>query len=133
MKPIVPEFRTGKKIAIVGSGPSGLAAAHQLNRAGHWVTVYERNDSIGGLLRYGIPTMKLSRDVKFLPANCMQKCLLTFSVFIFHQVLQRRIDLMSAEGIEFCTNMEIGKKMRTNDLVDMYDAVLMTTGATWPR
>jgi glutamate synthase (NADPH/NADH) len=66
MKPIVPKIRTGKHIAIVGSGPASLAAAHQLNRAGHWVTVYERNDAIGGLLRYGIPTMKLSRDVIFV-------------------------------------------------------------------
>lgn len=63
MKPVIPSVRTGKRIAIVGSGPAGLAAAHQLNKAGHLVTVYERNDAIGGLLRYGIPSMKLSKEV----------------------------------------------------------------------
>lgn len=76
--PQIPEYRTGKKVAVIGSGPAGLAAAQQLNRAGHLVTVYERNDRAGGLLQYGIPTMKLSKAV-----------------------VQRRLDLMEAEGIIF--------------------------------
>ena len=76
--PQIPEYRTGKKVAIIGSGPAGLAAAQQLNRAGHLVTVFERNDRAGGLLQYGIPTMKLSKAV-----------------------VQRRLDLMEAEGIVF--------------------------------
>lgn len=108
--PNVPEFRTGKKVAIIGSGPSGLAAAAQLNRAGHLVTVYERNDRVGGLLQYGIPTMKLSKDV-----------------------VKRRIDLMMAEGITFQTGVHVGKDLPTSELLDNNDAVLLTTGATWPR
>ena len=76
MSPQIPEYRTGKKIAIIGSGPAGLAAADQLNKAGHWVTVYDRNDRMGGLLMYGIPNMKLDKNV-----------------------VQRRIDLMAAEGV----------------------------------
>ena len=76
MTPQVPQFRTGKRIAIIGSGPAGIAAADQLNKAGHWVTVYDRNDRMGGLLMYGIPNMKLDKNV-----------------------VQRRIDLMAAEGV----------------------------------
>jgi glutamate synthase (NADH) len=110
MQPIVPKKRTGKRIAIIGSGPAGLAAAHQLNRVGHLVTVFERNNAIGGLLRYGIPTMKLSKDV-----------------------VQRRVDLMNEEGVEFRTNSEVGKNLNVNDLVKIYDSLLLTTGATWPR
>jgi len=86
MVPQIPPIRSGKKVAVVGSGPSGLAAAHQLNKAGHLVTVYERADAIGGLLQYGIPSMKLSRSV-----------------------VQRRIKLMEDEGIVFKTNVEVGK------------------------
>lgn len=108
--PNVPEFRTGKTVAIIGSGPSGLAAAAQLNRAGHLVTVYERNDRVGGLLQYGIPTMKLSKDI-----------------------VQRRIDLMVAEGITFQTGVHVGKDMKASELLEKNDAVLLTTGATWPR
>lgn len=81
-----PNTRTGRKVAIVGSGPSGLAAAHQLNKAGHLVTVFERNDRVGGLLQYGIPTMKLSK-----------------------QVVQRRVSLLAAEGITFRTGVNVGK------------------------
>lgn len=110
MKPQIPKIRTGKRIAIVGSGPSGLAAAHQLNRAGHYVTVFERNDAVGGLLRYGIPSMKLSKAV-----------------------VQRRVDLMAAEGIEFKVNVEVGKSVNANELLTEYDALLLTIGATWPR
>ncbi|CAL4100267.1 unnamed protein product [Meganyctiphanes norvegica] len=110
IKPEVPPVRTGKKVAIVGSGPSGLAAAHQLNKAGHWVTVYERNDRIGGLLQYGIPTMKLSKEV-----------------------VQRRVNLMAEEGIEFKTNVNVGKDISAKDLHEEYDALLLCMGATWPR
>lgn len=110
IKPQIPVNRTDKKVAIVGSGPSGLAAAQQLNRAGHNVTVFERNDRPGGLLQYGIPTMKLSKDV-----------------------VKRRIDLMTAEGIDFKCNVHVGKDVKANDLLKDYDALLLTTGATWPR
>jgi glutamate synthase (NADPH/NADH) len=110
MQPDIPKKRTGKRIAIIGSGPAGLAAAHQLNRVGHFVTVFERNNAIGGLLRYGIPTMKLSKEV-----------------------VQRRVDLMAKEGIEFRTNVEVGKDIDSNRLFREYDAILLATGATWPR
>ncbi len=105
-----PLERTGKKIAIVGSGPAGLAAADQLNRVGHTVTVYERADRIGGLLMYGIPNMKLDKGV-----------------------VQRRLDLMKAEGVTFVTNADIGKSVDGKKLVAEYDAVLLATGATKPR
>ncbi|XP_049540624.1 uncharacterized protein LOC125954403 [Anopheles darlingi] len=110
IKPQVPSVRSGKRVAIVGSGPAGLAAAQQLNKAGHLVTVFERNDRPGGLLQYGIPTMKLSKEV-----------------------VQRRLDLMVAEGIEFRCNVHIGKDVQGSQLEKEYDAVLFTTGATWPR
>lgn len=84
--PNAPTFRTEKKVAVVGSGPAGLAAAHQLNKAGHLVTVFERNDRAGGLLQYGIPTMKLSKEV-----------------------VQRRVKLMQREGIDFRLNCHVGK------------------------
>ena len=86
VKPNPPATRSGKKVAVVGSGPAGLAAADQLNKAGHSVTVYERADRIGGLLLYGIPNMKLEKEI-----------------------VQRRVDLMAAEGIEFVVSTEIGK------------------------
>lgn len=110
----VPESRTGKTVAVVGSGPAGLAAAAQLNKAGHSVTVYERADRIGGLLMYGIPNMKLGKDV-----------------------VQRRVDLLHAEGIEFVTNADVGgsgdNAVDMNDLIKENDAVLFATGATNPR
>jgi glutamate synthase (NADPH) small chain len=110
VKPHVPETRTGKKIAIVGSGPAGLAAADQLNKAGHQVTVYERADRIGGLLMYGIPNMKLDK-----------------------QVVNRRVDLLRASGIEFVTNADVGKNVDAAKLRTEHDALLLTTGATQPR
>lgn len=108
--PNPPEKRTGKRVAVVGSGPAGLATAAQLNKAGHSVTVYERSDRIGGLLMYGIPSMKLDKAV-----------------------VQRRVDLLAAEGIRFVTNTEIGKDISSQQLVDDYDAVVLCGGATKPR
>jgi glutamate synthase (NADPH/NADH) small chain len=108
--PEPPTVRTGKKIAVVGSGPAGLAAAAQLNRAGHWVTVYERADRIGGLLTYGIPNMKLEKHV-----------------------VQRRVDLLAAEGISFVVNCEIGKDLPADQLRKENDAIILCGGATRPR
>jgi glutamate synthase (NADPH/NADH) small chain len=105
-----PEKRTGKKVAIVGSGPSGLACADLLNRAGHSVTVFERADRIGGLLMYGIPNMKLDK-----------------------QVVQRRIDLMAAEGVIFTTRTEVGKNYPAEKLLGEFDSVALCGGATKPR
>ena len=105
-----PDIRTDKKVAVVGSGPAGLACAAQLNKAGHNVTVYERDDRIGGLLMYGIPNMKLDKDV-----------------------VQRRVDLLAEEGIEFKTNIEVGKDITSDELKSNYDAVVIATGATKPR
>ncbi len=105
-----PAERTGKKIAIIGSGPAGLAAADQLNRVGHSVTVYERADRIGGLLMYGIPNMKLDKGV-----------------------VQRRLDLLQQEGVKFVTKADVGNNVDAQSLVDSNDAVLLATGATKPR
>ncbi|KAM7307430.1 glutamate synthase [Ixodes scapularis] len=108
--PCPPEVRSGKSVAIVGGGPAGLAAAAQLNKAGHSVTLYERNDRIGGLLQYGIPTMKLGKDV-----------------------VQRRVDLMAQEGVNFVTSTDVGKDVAGSELLARFDAILLTTGSTWPR
>ena len=105
-----PHQRTGKTVAIVGSGPAGLAAAAQLNSAGHTVTLYERDDRIGGLLMYGIPNMKLEK-----------------------QIVQRRVNLLAEEGVQFVTGTEIGKDFSADQLLDKFDAVLLCTGATRPR
>ena len=110
VKPCPPQVRTGKKVAVVGSGPSGLATAMQLNKRGHKVTVYERNDRVGGLLRYGIPNMKIDK-----------------------KIIDRRIALMEAEGIEFVTNANIGENVRAEDLMKDYDAVVLCCGASNPR
>lgn len=108
--PRPPAKRTGKKIAIVGSGPAGLAAADQLNQVGHTVTVYERSNRPGGLLQYGIPNMKLSKDA-----------------------VQRRIDKMTAEGINFVTGADVGNTVDPKDLQQDHDALLLACGATKPR
>ncbi|MBT7254457.1 MAG: glutamate synthase subunit beta [Planctomycetaceae bacterium] len=105
-----PEHRTGKTIAIVGSGPAGLAAADQLNQAGHTVTVFERADRIGGLLMYGIPNMKLDK-----------------------QDVLRRVQLLQDEGITFKTGVDVGKDISPQQLVNDFDALLLATGATQPR
>ena len=105
-----PSRRTGKSIAIVGSGPAGLAAADQLNRAGHTVTVFERADRIGGLLRYGIPEFKLEKHV-----------------------LDRRVALLAAEGIVFRTGCNVGVDPTADDLMSEFDAVVLAGGATAPR
>ena len=110
IKPNQPASRTGKKVAIIGSGPAGLAAADQLNRAGHQVRVLERADRIGGLLMYGIPNMKLDK-----------------------QVVQRRLDIMAAEGVEFVTGADVGNNVDAQQLRDECDALLLATGATRPR
>ncbi|MCL4176852.1 MAG: glutamate synthase subunit beta [Verrucomicrobia bacterium] len=109
--PEAPEVRTGKRVAIVGSGPAGLCAAAQLNRAGHWVTVFEREDRIGGLLMYGIPNMKLDKK----------------------EVVQRRIDLLAREGVDFRTRTEVGRNYPAERLRQDFDAVILCTGATQPR
>ncbi|WP_217560437.1 glutamate synthase subunit beta [Paenibacillus sp. GbtcB18] len=108
--PEPPKTRTGKKVAVIGSGPTGLAAAAQLNKAGHTVTVYERDDRIGGLLTYGIPNMKLEKHL-----------------------VQRRVDLLAAEGVNFVTNAEIGKNVPVDQLKEEFDAVILAIGATRPR
>ncbi len=110
IKPQPPAVRTGKKVAVVGSGPAGLACADQLNHVGHSVTVFERADRIGGLLMYGIPNMKL--DKRFV---------------------QRRVDLMAAEGVKFVTGTEVGKNYPADKLKSEFDAVVLCGGATKPN
>ena len=110
MTPRIPALRTGKGVAVIGSGPAGLAAADQLNQAGHLVTVYERADRIGGLLMYGIPNMKLDKDL-----------------------VQKRNDLMAAEGITFKPGVWVGRDLEPKELRANFDAVIVATGATKPR
>ncbi len=110
VKPEPPLARTGKRVAVVGSGPAGLAAAAQLNRAGHYVTVFERADRVGGLLMYGIPNMKLDK-----------------------KVVERRVRLMADEGVRFVTGMEVGKHFPASRLLSDFDAAVLTTGATAAR
>ncbi len=111
IKAVPPSVRTGKKVAVIGSGPSGLAAADQLNKRGHSVTVYERSDRPGGLLMYGIPNMKLDKSV-----------------------VMRRVNLMSEEGVTFVTNADIGSaEYPAENIINMYDAVILACGASSPR
>jgi glutamate synthase (NADPH/NADH) small chain len=105
-----PKLRTGKRIAIVGSGPAGLSAAAQLNRAGHRVTVFERADRVGGLLMYGIPNMKLDKGI-----------------------VLRRVNLLAHEGVKFVTNTEVGRNYPAERLMEEFDAVVLCGGATKPR
>ena len=105
-----PKVRTGKKIAIIGSGPSGLAAADQLNLRGHSVTVFERSDRVGGLLMYGIPNMKLEKSV-----------------------IDRKINIMKEEGVEFKTNVNVGKDVKASEILKNYDRVILACGASHPR
>jgi len=108
--PEPPSVRTGKEIAVIGSGPAGLACAAQLNRAGHWVTVFERANRVGGLLMYGIPNMKLEKSV-----------------------VERRTDLMAAEGIQFVTSTHVGHDYPVERLMQEFDAVVLCGGSTRPR
>lgn len=110
VQPDSPDQRTGKTIGVVGSGPAGLAAADQLNKAGHKVTVYERADRIGGLLTYGIPNMKLDKSI-----------------------VKRRVDLMAEEGVDFITDTEIGADISASKLRKKHDALVLACGATKPR
>lgn len=110
VKPEPPAHRTGKKVAVIGSGPAGLAAAQQLNRAGHWVTVFEKNAKPGGLLRYGIPDFKLEK-----------------------WVIDRRLGQLEAEGVKFHTNANVGEEISGEELRAGFDAVLLTMGAESPR
>ena len=108
--PNPPKIRSGKKVAIIGSGPAGLACADELNKKSHSVTVYEKNEVIGGLLTLGIPNFKLDK-----------------------KIVERRIDLMKAEGVEFKTNTEIGKDLLLSELLEKYDAIVLSGGAEQPR
>jgi glutamate synthase (NADPH/NADH) small chain len=110
VRPLPPAERTGKRVAVVGSGPAGLAAAQQLNRAGHWVTVFEKADRIGGLLRYGIPDFKLEKHI-----------------------LDRRLAQLSAEGVVFRTNACVGGNVPVEDLRREFDAIVLAGGAEQPR
>lgn len=110
VKPYVPKHRTGKRVAVIGSGPAGLACANQLNHRGHSVTVFEKNEAIGGLLRFGIPDFKLNKSI-----------------------IDRRVALMTEEGVEFKPGVEVGKDIAVEDIVRDYDAVCIAIGAEVPR
>jgi glutamate synthase (NADPH/NADH) small chain len=110
VKPVAPLLKTGKKVAVIGSGPAGLAAAAQLSKAGHAVTVYERDDKVGGLLRYGIPDFKLEKSV-----------------------IDRRLKIMEQDGVVFKCNSEVGKDVPADEVLRANDAVVLTGGSTIPR
>ena len=110
IRPRIPKQRTGKKVAVIGSGPAGLAAADQLNHRGHQVTVFERDDRIGGLLAYGIPNMKLPKEI-----------------------VERRVRLMESEGVEFHTCVDVGKDVSAEQIMSEYDCVILCCGAGKPR
>lgn len=110
IKPEIPKVRSGKKIAVIGSGPAGLAAADTLNKRGHFVTVYERSDRAGGLLMYGIPNMKLEKSV-----------------------VNRRVEIMKAEGVQFITNADVGHNISAREILEKSDAVILACGSSEPR
>lgn len=110
IKPEPPKTRTGKKVAVIGSGPAGLSAAQQLNRAGHWVTVFEKSDRVGGLLRYGIPDFKLEK-----------------------RIVDRRQKLLEAEGITFRTNAHVGVNIKVENLLQEFDSLMLAGGSEKPR
>ncbi len=110
VQPRPPRVRSGKRVAVVGSGPAGLAAADQLNHRGHSVTVFERDDRVGGLLMYGIPSMKLEK-----------------------KYVMRRVELMREEGVCFVTGVDVGRDKSAQELLDEFDAVILCTGAKEPR
>lgn len=110
IKPEIPKVRSGKKIVVIGSGPSGLAVADTLNKRGHLVTVYEREDRAGGLLMYGIPNMKLEKSV-----------------------INRRVEIMKAEGVKFVTNADVGHNVSASEILDKSDAVVLACGSSNPR
>lgn len=110
VQPQIPQVRSGKKIAVIGSGPSGLAAADTLNHRGHSVTVFERSDRVGGLLMYGIPNMKLEKNI-----------------------IERRTELMRAEGVNFVTNADVGNNVSADEILNSFDAVILCCGSSNPR
>lgn len=110
IEPQIPKVRSGKRVAVIGSGPSGLAAADTLNKRGHSVTVYERSDRIGGLLMYGIPNMKLEKHI-----------------------IERRTELMRSEGVEFITNADVGADVSADEIMKNFDAVILACGSSNPR
>ncbi len=110
IKPKPPKNRSGKKVAVIGSGPAGLAAADQLNKAGHTVTLFEKDAKVGGLLRYGIPDFKLNKHI-----------------------IDRRVDIMKAEGLEISTGVDVGQDISAKEILESYDAVCLAIGAMQPR